>query len=295
MKKTPSVFLILLLLFACIFLSYTGVQAKAAPTLCILPGLHADSVFGEDNRLPAKDPFAGYHIVIIDAESYQPEQIQELHDRGHLVYSYLNIGSLETFRSDYEDYKDLRLDRYENWPNEYWIDVTDGRWQDRCSARGNDLIAKGVDGFFIDNTDVYSHYKTKRVKHCLDAILKRLRKKTTLAGSNPQIILNGGSTYVTAKLEEKKEDRSFTGICQESVYDRVTDYDHEVFKHQTASSKKYYLSYLKKCKKAGLSVTVLDYVKSRSRMNAIRKACKKLGYSCYLSTSLALNKITPVK
>ena len=295
MKKFFPFFLLILLIFPLFAIFHTRAQAKNAPTICVLPGLDPEKVFDEEGDLLTPDPFAGYKTIVIDAQFFTPEQIDQLHQKGHTIYSYLNIGSLETSRSDYPEYKDLCLAPYENWPNEYWSDVTDGRWQDRCSARGNELIAKGVDGFFVDNTDVYYQYKTKRVKHCIDAILKRLRKKTTLSGSNPQIMLNGGDVYVTAKLKEKKADRSFTAVCQESVYNQVADYKKPRFVKRSTSSKKYYLSYLKTCRKAGLSVLVLDYVGTSRRMKDIRAACKKAGFSCYLSKSLTLDTITPIK
>ena len=101
--------------------------------------------------------------IVIDAQYYSNEEISDLKKEGHIVYTYLNLGSIESFRDYYDDYKSLTLDTYENWEDEKWVDVTDIAWQQFLSDKADELIDKGVDGFFIDNTDVYYHYATDEV------------------------------------------------------------------------------------------------------------------------------------
>ncbi|SDW85860.1 Glycoside-hydrolase family GH114 [Lachnospiraceae bacterium KHCPX20] len=294
MKKSVSILLTLLLLL-CLYPASLANARQHPATVCVLPGLNPEQVFTDNNRLKHGDPFSDYKIIILDAEYFTPAQIRILHKKGHLVYSYLNIGSLENTREDYEDYKDLCLAPYENWPEESWVDVTQKRWQDRCNRRGKQLIAKGVDGFFIDNTDVYDLYHTVSVKKSLDVILTKLHAQKNSTGVRSAVMINGGSSYVSAKLKEKKKNLPFTAVCQESVYNHVVNYEKQIFKKNHRDAKAYYLTYLKKCKKAGLFVLVLDYEKKSARIKTIRKACKKSGFGCYISTTLELNQVTPVQ
>ena len=42
------------------------------------------------------------------------KDIEMLHENGTIVYTYLNIGSIETFREYYKTYADLAIGDYEN-------------------------------------------------------------------------------------------------------------------------------------------------------------------------------------
>ncbi|MCR4697398.1 MAG: endo alpha-1,4 polygalactosaminidase, partial [Lachnospiraceae bacterium] len=64
--------------------------------------------------------FADYDEIVIDAQYFTKEQITEYKKGGHKVYSYLNIGSLETFRPYYNEFVDITLSDYENWEEERW-------------------------------------------------------------------------------------------------------------------------------------------------------------------------------
>ena len=58
----------------------------------------------------------GIKTLVIDAEFFSKEDIAQLHKNGNVnIFSYLNIGSIETFRDDYEAFKYLALGDYENW------------------------------------------------------------------------------------------------------------------------------------------------------------------------------------
>lgn len=76
-----------------------------------------------------KNRLKGYKTVVIDAEYFTSADIARMHKSGQKVYSYLNVGSLETYRSYYKKFKSITIGRYENWPDEYWIDVSKASWQ----------------------------------------------------------------------------------------------------------------------------------------------------------------------
>ena len=71
----------------------------------------------------------GYNQIVIDAQYFEKEDIQLLKQSGTKVYTYLNLGSLENFRTYYAEFLDLTLDDYENWEEEKWVNVSDPRWQ----------------------------------------------------------------------------------------------------------------------------------------------------------------------
>ena len=65
-----------------------------------------------------------YDIVVIDAQNFSKKAINVLKSKGITVYSYLNIGSIENFRPYYNNFKNIILKNYENWEEEYWIDIS---------------------------------------------------------------------------------------------------------------------------------------------------------------------------
>ena len=99
----------------------------------------------------------GYKEVVIDAQYFSKRDIQALHKKGVKVYTYLNVGSIENFRKYYKDYEHLAIGDYENWDEEKWVDVSSPEWQKFIKGLSGKLLKKGVDGFFIDNCDVYDY------------------------------------------------------------------------------------------------------------------------------------------
>ena len=102
-------------------------------------------------------------VIVIEGQSFTAGQIKKLKSGGRRVYSYIDVGSLETYRPYYNKFKDLALDSYENWPDEYWIDVSDKSWQNYIAGKvAGDLVKKGV--AFRDAHRVVGEL----VAHCLN-------------------------------------------------------------------------------------------------------------------------------
>ena len=120
---------------------------------------------GIDKKSFNIDLFEDYKMLVVDAQELRKDQLAQLHARGHIVYSYLNVGSIEINRDYFSDYEDLCLDRYENWPDEYWIDVTQQKWQTFAgSLLTKKILANDpdIDGLFLDNLDIYYHVGEKK-------------------------------------------------------------------------------------------------------------------------------------
>ena len=141
-----------------------------------------------------------YKKIVIDAQYFEKDEISKLKKEGHIVYSYINLGSVEEFRSYFNKYEKYFLGVYENWEDERWVDVSQKEWQDFIVgdiAKG--LIDKGVDGLFVDNCDVYYNFKEDKIYNGVTEILKGFKEYGTY------VIINGGDTYV--KQYAKKNNR----------------------------------------------------------------------------------------
>ena len=121
-KKTQVSLLPLLLLCVFFFLSLR---------FCTKAGIPPKD-YGVFLGMNAKDLYKlkDYKMVVLEPSNFSAEQIREMKERGTKVYGYLNLGSLENFRPYYEQFKKYSSSPYENWEEEYWMDVSNPKWQD---------------------------------------------------------------------------------------------------------------------------------------------------------------------
>lgn len=227
--------------------------------------------------------FAPYQTVVIDAAYFTAEEITALHKAGHTVFSYLNIGSLEDFRPYYDRFCDQTLAPYENWEGERWMNVADTGWQTYVTGTlAADLIRKGVDGFFVDNCDVYYLYPTEAMFLGLTAILQPLR------ASGLSVVINGGDTYVTAYAQRFGTLAGIlTGVNQESVFSSI-DFDRGVFGHAAPDDRDYFTAYLQQVAALGGTVYLLEYTADTALIEEIAAYCEQQGYLYYIADSLEL-------
>ena len=226
--------------------------------------------------------FKMYETIVIDAQYFTKRDIELLHQNGTVVYTYLNIGSIENFREYYTTYAELAIGEYEHWEEEEWVDVANPDWQKFIGQLSQELYEKGVDGFFIDNCDVYYYAPRKSIFEGLTAILQNIM---TLKKA---VIINGGDTYVTEYRERYGAvDHIMTGVNQESVWSGI-DFDKGTFNEQTRETREYYSKYLEACKADGMEVYLLEYTTDEKLIPKIKKYCKEKNFHFYISNSLEL-------
>lgn len=230
------------------------------------------------------DRLEGYGIVVIDAAYFSKEEIASLHTDGQKVYTYLNVGSLEDFREYFEVYQKDTLGEYENWPGEYWMDVSSQDWQNLILKKlAPEYVEKGVDGFFIDNCDVYAVYPQKSIYEGLNTILSQLMSYGL------KVVVNGGDTYVTAHLEDQgRIGDVMTGVNQESVLTSI-DFDKKELIRATSDSKEYFLQYLKTVAANGGDVYVLEYAEDEDIIQDIKTYYQGTDYIYYISDDIELD------
>lgn len=224
-----------------------------------------------------------YETVILDAQYFSADDISKLKNHGCKVFSYLNVGSVENYRDYYETFKGSTLSTYENWEDEYWMDLSDATWQGFVSETlATELTNKGIDGFFIDNADVYYMYKNNATYNGLNTVMEKLGEYKL------PIIINGGDEYVTKLISDGKSNL-INAVNQECVFSNIEDYDKNLFSRNDGDTTKYFTDYLKSCKDAGLNVSLTEYTKDDELASEIKKYCDENGYICYISDSVNLD------
>ena len=226
-----------------------------------------------------------YQTLILDLQNFSKEQVSALHHAGvKKIYSYLDVGSLETYRPYFTRFQKLVRAPYENWEEEYWVDVSNISWQDfLVKELASDLVQKGADGFFLDNTDVYAQEETPQTYEGLVRILEGL------ADYHLAVIVNGGDLFVKKLIADHKQNL-LRAICQESVFSCIKDYKKNQFGRQDKEVRDDYLTYLQACKKANLAVLLIEYTRDSALEEEADSYCKKMGFCLFVSKSLGLEE-----
>lgn len=230
------------------------------------------------------ESLSDYHIVVIDAQYYSKEEIEAFRNKGHQVYSYINIGSLENFRSYYKKFKKLKLGKYENWDEEIWIDVSNTSWQKFITEDiMPKLVGKGIDGFFVDNCDVYYNYPKAKIMNGLTVMMK------ALVGTGKKVLINGGDMYLDAYCKSGGSwNDVITGINQENVFAKII-WKKNKFGKASAEDHKYFVSYVERYSKLGAEIYLLEYTTDKKLISQIDDYCKTHGFEYYVSDSIELD------
>ena len=225
----------------------------------------------------------GYRLVVIDAQYFSAKDIRTLHKKGVKVYTYLNVGSIENFRYYYKKYEYLTIGNYENWEEEKWADVSNKDWQKFMGKLSKKLLKKGVDGFFIDNCDVYDYAKTKKNFKGLAKILKNIKRL------GKGVMINGGDVFVTKYRKTYGSAKDImTAVNQESVWSSIR-FETGTFGKQPEDVRKYFSDYVQKCKKGRMEVYLLEYTKDKKLIRQIKQYCRKNKFHYYISDSIELD------
>ena len=223
--------------------------------------------------------------LVIDAEFFSQEDIAQLHKNGNVqIFSYLNIGSIETFRDDYAAFADIALGHYENWDEEQWVNVADKRWQKRIKHKAQLLSQKGIDGFFLDNADVYYHYHTPEIYQGLITLLHEIHTE------NRPIIINGGDMFITEAMQQNSIKGIIRGVNQESVFTEI-HFKTNTFGAKPVEDRAYFMEYLAQCKTYGLTVYLLEYGATKKLTKEIKAYCERNGFTYDISYSVELDKL----
>ena len=227
--------------------------------------------------------FKDYDMIVIDAQYYDREAIEQFRQEGHKVYSYINVGSLEDFRDYYDAYEGLTLGDYEHWDEEKWIDVSSEKWQNFViDELALSLAEKCIDGFFVDNCDVYYQYPTEEILEGLAVIMKGLKTYGI------EVIVNGGDAFMDAYTAEGGAwDDVISGINQESVFSRI-NWEDGSFGPADSEDRDYFIDYIERYGGMGADIYLLEYTSDPKLVKTIDEYCKSHRFTYYVSDSLEL-------
>lgn len=257
-------------------------------SIAVLPGLSRDDAMTDE----VLEKAGSYKVLVIDAWDYTKMDIEKLKKQGCRVYSYLNVGSLETWRPWYKDFESLCLLPYEGWPDESWVNVTDLSWQDHCIKTASFYLKKGIDGFFLDNVDVCqeleenSTFEKGQAEDSITAIVTGIR---SLKDGPIPVILNGGTSYLDYEFS-RGNINPCSGICLESVYTEAVNYETDESVPAAESDIREKTTKLKAYQEKGLTIWDIEYTKNRLLAQSIRRKTARNGWSLYVASSYALDR-----
>ena len=139
-----------------------------------------------------KPPQSG--TIVIEPEDYTAAEIQALRKSGARVLGYLSVGSVSDERSYYKQLEPYTLRKLDDWPHERYLDVREAKVRDWLQKRARDLKKKGVDGYWLDNIDVYEEYRTTEMFRALVNVLHAIK---AVGG---YVMINGGMLFLMDML-----------------------------------------------------------------------------------------------
>ena len=197
-------------------------------------------------------------------------------------YEVLVLEPSEFDKDNIKKFKDTVLGNYENWEDEYWMDVSNKEWQNLVvDELGKNISYKGFDGFFIDNCDVYYQFQDEKTFDGLCSILNGLRKY------HLDTIINGGDTFVSKCIDGKTAKEMFDGINQECVFTSI-DFENKKYGEKSAKDSEYFIQYLDKVKKDAMEVFLIEYGADDTLSKKIEKYCNDNRFHWYNARSMEL-------
>lgn len=269
------------------FLTSCGNASQNRPT----PTSYEYGVFLGANS-SSLEKISKYKNTIIDLDEFTQKDIDYLKDQGCNVYSYLSVGSLEKYRSYYEEFKDLTFMDYDNWPDERWIDVSNEAWQNHLISEANRFKNLKADGIFMDNFDVY--YIANEEYECNESFKEEIYQGCVsilnkLSETGLKLIINSGTDFLERTNEEKPTMLDKIDIyAQECVFSSIVDYEKDVFGKQDDEISSYYKSIINLMRPHS-KILFIEYTKDESLIEEIKNFCNSNNYYYYISSSVNLN------
>lgn len=213
----------------------------------------------------------GSGIIVLEPDDYTATVIKKIKSKGYKVLGYLSVGTIEKERLWYKKYKKYGLKKLKDWPNEIYADVRKTNWRCFLVSRAKSIKAKGFDGWWCDNIDVYSEYKSTKMYTAIKAVLKQIK---SIGG---YVMINGGSEFLDDALDKKVSVSKFiNGYTQEEVFSRITSYKGSgKFGKQNKDDGTYYKNMVKRSIKNKVAGFCLEYTRDNTLKKTIKEWCNK--------------------
>ena len=226
----------------------------------------------------------GSGIIVLEPGDYTSDQVKVIKKKGYKVLAYLSIGTIEKERSWYKTYSKYKLRQLPDWPKEYYVDVGKTVWKKFLVSKAKEYKARGYSGWWLDNLDVYSEYKSKKNFNACLGILQDIKK---LGGF---VMVNGGSEWLDDSIDRKQEIKGLIdGYTQEEVFSLITDYDGKgKFGKQKVKDSKFYKDLIKELEKKKINCFLLEYTRDSKLKASIKEWCMKNKVAYYIAEDVNL-------
>lgn len=224
-------------------------------------------------------------MLVLEPEDYTRDEVKAIQAKGYKTLAYLSIGTISTERPWYKQYSPYKLDRLPDWPKEYYMDLRREPWQKFLLQRALELKGQGFDGWWLDNLDVYSEYKSTSMFAAVQTVLQFIKN------IDGYVMVNGGSEWLDDALDRKTNISNFIdGYTQEEVFSMVTSYKGKGrFGKQNFEDHIFYQTLLKRVRKAGVDTFLLEYTRDMRLKGKIIDWCEKNGMTgCCISEDIDL-------
>jgi cysteinyl-tRNA synthetase len=109
-------------------------------------------------------------VAVIDlardggSDYFASADISSLRASGKRVLAYFTIGSIEDYRPEYSRVRGLKLNRWNDWPDEYFVRHWDEQWwHDVVQPRLDQALVAGFDGAYLDVPNAYEEINLELV------------------------------------------------------------------------------------------------------------------------------------
>ena len=208
-----------------------------------------------------------------------------------IVLAYLSVGEAERYRYYWkpewdaaETRPDWLGDENVNWPGDYYVRFGDPEWQRLIfgtpSSYLDRIAAAGFDGVFLDRVDAYQDVQdtTPDSEDAMTRFIVRLADHARRINPNFMIVMQNaeeliGSKALAARLDALvKEDLLFGNANTEDANPQPMVRDT--------------LANLRRARKAGLKVFVLEYVTTPEKVAQVRAVTNREGFNLHLTERL---------
>ncbi|WP_446212726.1 endo alpha-1,4 polygalactosaminidase [Micromonospora sp. IBSANI012] len=253
------------------------------------PGGRLDAVARAPQPLAVIDLARNAH-----ADYFTRAEIEAVRASGKVVLAYFEIGSIEQFRPEYPEIRqhgDLILNRWPDWPDEFFVRFWDQRWWDLAvRPRIDQAVRAGFDGIYLDTPLAYEELELSLTPGRTRADLARAMVDLIVRISRYAKSHRPGLLVFPQNSPELREYDGYTGaidgIGMEDLFYRSSD---EPCAESWCEEN---LGNARALRAAGKVVLAVDYA---SRAEDVRAACARYrqeGFGGYV-TSRALDRLSP--
>jgi uncharacterized protein (TIGR01370 family) len=204
--------------------------------------------------------YAGFDLVVVDGEEAKAGEIEAIQSAGAEVLAYLSVGTVEKWRGWYGRLKPYRLQAWRDWKDEWYGDASKAGYRDELvSIARDEIIDKGFDGLFLDNTDMVESRSHREQRKGMAALVAQLDELVDADGL--LLFTQNGAPGMLAGYGDAVDPLidHFDGWNREDVT-WTYDFDRRRYVRSRSGDREDALAELDEIGSAGLVTTATDYV-----------------------------------